>query len=341
MSSPSAHPHPLRFSSETLPPRDRIAVWREVYGQHVLRLDIEPIPDVPFHADLKLRALPGLATVSGSVGGTYGRRTRSLISDGNNDVGLVMIVEGTAMVSQFGREVTLREGEATFMSCGDAGSVFRPHLVRNIGVCVPRTTLDARIANANDAIMRPIPPHSEALRLMKSYIGVLDNNNHELTVPALRDSLVSHIHDLLACIIGDVKGDARPAVVGGLRAARLHAIKTDIDANIGRHDLTLDTVAARQNISLSYARKLLESERHHVYRAGARRAAIARAPHAERSVACRPPDQQHRARGRVRRHIVFQPHIPPAFRLCAIRDTGHQMAYRRMTMPAISLRAPR
>ncbi|HLI99831.1 MAG TPA: hypothetical protein VKT76_08955, partial [Bradyrhizobium sp.] len=107
MSSPSAHPHPLRFSSETLPPRDRIAMWREVYGQHVLRLDIEPIRDVPFHADLKLRALPGLATVSGSVGGTYGRRTRSLISDGNNAVGLVMITEGTAMVSQLGHEVTL------------------------------------------------------------------------------------------------------------------------------------------------------------------------------------------------------------------------------------------
>jgi hypothetical protein len=50
----------LRFSTNDAPAPDRVAMWREVYGQPVLRLDIEPLPDIPFHADLRLSAFPGL-----------------------------------------------------------------------------------------------------------------------------------------------------------------------------------------------------------------------------------------------------------------------------------------
>jgi hypothetical protein len=68
MHSPSSHSVALHFSSERLPARERIAIWREVYGQ-VVRLEVEPVVDVAFLGNLKLRSLPGLTTALGTFGG--------------------------------------------------------------------------------------------------------------------------------------------------------------------------------------------------------------------------------------------------------------------------------
>src|SRR5262249_29306697 len=47
---------------------------------------------------------------------------------------------------------------------------------------------------------------------------------------------------------------------GGLRVAKLKAVKGDICAHLGARDLSLDAVARRQGISPIYVRKLLEGE---------------------------------------------------------------------------------
>jgi AraC-like DNA-binding protein len=256
----SVHLPLLQFSSETLPPRDRVAVWREVYGKQIVRLDLEPMRDLPFQPDFKLRALPGLNTFSGTVGGTRDQRTAELLSDGNDDLGLMMILDGTTIFSQLGREVTLRGGDAVLVTCAEAGTMFWPHPVRHLGINVPRAALQARVSNVGDAIARPVPRDSGALRLLKNYLRLLDDDSCDLTAPALREAVVNHVHDLTACIIEEMKGNEAPAEIGGMRAARLHALKEDIAANILSRDLTLDTVAARQNISPSYIRKLLETD---------------------------------------------------------------------------------
>jgi AraC-like DNA-binding protein len=249
----------MRFSSDSLPLRDRIAVWREFYGQQIMRVDIEPLRDRPFRADLKLCALPGLKTVSGTVGGMRYRRTPEMVSDGNDNVYLFMARSGATMMSHLGREVTVRGGDAVFLSCGDLGTVFRPQPAGHIGIHVPRAALEARVSNMDDTIARPLPRHSEALGLLKNYLRILDNDDHELTAP-LRDAVVNHIYDLTACVIGELRGNEAPPDIGGMRAARLHAIKADIAANFARPNLTLDNVAARHNISPRYVRKLLEIE---------------------------------------------------------------------------------
>ena len=37
-------PRILEFSTDGVPERDRTAIWREHYGQVMLRVDIEPAP---------------------------------------------------------------------------------------------------------------------------------------------------------------------------------------------------------------------------------------------------------------------------------------------------------
>src|SRR5260370_18117619 len=59
---------PLRFSTDDFPERDRVAMWRELFGQLVVRLDIEPLREVKFRARYVLHALPGLR-ISSAIGG--------------------------------------------------------------------------------------------------------------------------------------------------------------------------------------------------------------------------------------------------------------------------------
>src|SRR5690242_20231671 len=120
---------------------DRVPIWREVYGKTILRLDIEPLADRKFEADMRLRALPGLKIVEGVLGGAADRRTRASLADGNDNLGLALNSTGLSIASQRGREATLGAGDAVLMSCGEPGSIIRPATGRYIGLCFPRTAL--------------------------------------------------------------------------------------------------------------------------------------------------------------------------------------------------------
>jgi AraC-like DNA-binding protein len=260
MSSLLAYSPALHLSSENLPSRDRVALWHEVFGPMLVLLDIEPLPGATLALDVNLRSLPDLDICSGILGGTVDRRTPRLIADGKDGFGLMIMLRGATVVSQLGREVTLREGDAVFASTTEQGAIVRPEPAHNLVFCVPRAVLEPLVPDVDDLVMRPIPRNSHALRLLKSYAGLLEGNNHEMATPVLRHLIASHFHDLLACVAGDIRGNGMGAAAGGVRAAQLHAIKADIAANIAHRDLTLKDIAERHNISPRYIRRLLETK---------------------------------------------------------------------------------
>jgi hypothetical protein len=106
----------LRFSSDELPERDRLAIVREVHGRLTARVDIEPAPDAPMHYRAIARTLPGLIVSLLSVSPHTVRRTRELLADGSDDVVFVLSPTGGNMVSQLGRELSHIAGDAVLMS---------------------------------------------------------------------------------------------------------------------------------------------------------------------------------------------------------------------------------
>src|SRR5260370_40774307 len=105
-------------------------MWRELLGQVVVRLDIEPLPEVKFRARCVLHALPGLRISSAIGGGAREWRTRELLSDGNEDLGLAISLKGGTIVSQPGREFVLGEQQAILPSSGGVGGIIRPKPVQ-------------------------------------------------------------------------------------------------------------------------------------------------------------------------------------------------------------------
>jgi AraC-like DNA-binding protein len=124
---------------------------------------------------------------------------------------------------------------------------------------LPRSSLSPLLRHVDDAVLRPIPHGTGALRLLSHYAkGLLDEP--ALAVPETRQLVSIQLCDLIAVTIGATRDAAAVAADRGIRAARLHAIKTDIEARLDDPDLSPSAVARRQRISESYIRTLFAGD---------------------------------------------------------------------------------
>jgi AraC-like DNA-binding protein len=78
-----------------------------------------------------------------------------------------------------------------------------------------------------------------------------------LATPELRHAVSAHMHDLAALLLGS---RPEPHLAGGFRAARLRAVKEDILQKIMQSSLSVSEIAASQQISERYLRKLFAAE---------------------------------------------------------------------------------
>jgi len=248
----------MRFSTAALPPGDRIAIWREVIGRKLLRVDIEPWAGRDFHIDATVRVLPGAGVVSASISEFRLARTRELTADGNDGLRLAVNLGEPEVIIQSGRELILGAGEATLMACAEPFAVERRTPGRFLGVHLPLAVLRPLVGNAGDMIMRPIPRNAAGLRLLTGYVGVLDQE--EVLPPTQARLIATHIQDLAALAIGATRDAAALAESRGMRAARLHAIKADVVANIGSADLSIGAMAQRHRLHIRYVQRLFEAD---------------------------------------------------------------------------------
>jgi len=248
----------LRFSTDELRELDRLPIMREVHGRLTARVDIEPAPGVPLHYRAIARTLPGLTVSLLSVSPHTVRRTRELLADGNDDV--VFVVSPTAgnMVSQLGRELSHAAGDAVLISSAD---ILR---VDVLGSQVRMFTLSRQrlaplVRGLEDAFIRPIPRNTESLELLTRYICLFDDHE-SLPSPELRSLVANHVYDLVALALGATRDAAAMANGCGVRAARLHAIKTEILDSLNRHELSLAGLAARHRVTPRHVQMLFESD---------------------------------------------------------------------------------
>jgi AraC-like DNA-binding protein len=255
--TPPDEPSAFRFSTEDFPRRDRIEAWREIVGRAILKVDVERVPGSREHADLALRALPGLNVSEGVGRGMDFRRTPALVD--SDDLLLDMSLDGCHLVRQRGREVALGAGEAVLETGAEPLLVSLPRDDHYLVLRVPSRVLAPLIGDLDSVLMRPIPRDSEALRLLIGHAQTL-RKLPPLASPELRRLAARHTHDLIALTLG-ARRDAAEVMRGrGLRAVRFFAIKADIAVRLGRGTLSVGEVAARQAVTPRYVQRLFEAE---------------------------------------------------------------------------------
>lgn len=247
----------LRLSADAFPEPDRVEAFREVFGRTILRIDMEPLQGGPLQAEMLLRAFSGFGMASGSLSPMRNRHAPDLID--NDDLVLVAMQSGFGTLEQHGRRTEIGEGQVALTANGEPAAFTGHTHTKVLNLRLSRTLLARQVADLDRALLQPILADSAALRLLKSYAGLL-NDEQKLATSQLRQAAATHMHDLAALAIGAIGETAEIAARRGVRAARLAAIKADIATNLGSNHLSIDLVATRQGITPRYVRKLFENE---------------------------------------------------------------------------------
>ena len=104
-----------------------------------------------------------------------------------------------------------------------------------------------------------LPTDTEAMRLLASHADLIRQMMVQAK-PDLRQLIVTHARNLLALALSPARQGTEVAKGRRLRAARLHAIKADIIANLERAELSVVDVAARHRITPRYVQTLFEEQ---------------------------------------------------------------------------------
>ena len=251
--------HGTRLSTDAVPKRDRLPYLREVIGRSICGLDMQPVDDRPVEWTGSLHAFKELVVVPSRSTPIIFRRSRPLLADGKDDLLLTITLSGLRLASQVGHECRLDVGAAALMSSADVGNLECPCATRYLTLFVPRRRLNAMAVNPEDALARPIPAGTEALRLLVDYVGTA-LRKHQLTSTQLRQLFTAHVHDLIALAVGATREAAEAARDRGLRAARLGAIKSHIADQLDNEGLSVTDVAERRGVTARYVQMLFESE---------------------------------------------------------------------------------
>jgi AraC-like DNA-binding protein len=247
----------IRFSTDDFAPNKRIEALHDIFGRNLQKVHVEPRAVESFHAAVTLHRTPGLSLYTASRSAAIYRRSRDLIE--HDDVVMIAGFTSSYEVQHLGRTIGMRRGEGILLTGGEPACFGGPdqhsvHLLR-----VPVRLLSPLVGNLEGAYGRTIPADNPALRLLVAYVGVLDKAEI-FAVPELRRLAVTHIHDLIALVIGATRDAAETAKRRGVSAARLRAIKQDIADRLGDPHLSTPAIASRHGINPRYVQRLFESE---------------------------------------------------------------------------------
>jgi AraC-like DNA-binding protein len=248
---------PLHLTTLAEAPHRRAELAREVFGRQILRLDVDPIPNMELQVDLKLWSLPGLKLLMGYSSGVTTPRTRSLLSDGDDDLFISLSRGGRLIAEQRGHQVMLEGGSIHMASNAEPMSFV--HLnTRSMALLAPRKAIAALVPGVEDRIGMGLSPPPQVIRLLQGYIAAVAGRP-VLPDGPLVDVLAPQFYDLVALALG-IGRDARELVAGrGLKAARLNAIKTYVGKRLAG-DLSVNVVAAAHQITPRYVQRLFEAE---------------------------------------------------------------------------------
>jgi AraC-like DNA-binding protein len=249
---------PVHLTTEGAAPQRRAELAREVFGRQILRLDVEPVRDQQVRLDLKLWSLPGLKLGMGRTDGAVASRTKTLLSDGDDDVFVTLCRGGQVFAERRGHPVVLESG-AIHLASNAEPTVYTHRANRTLALLAPRAVIAALVPDLDDRIGRPMPRNSAGVGLLANYAHSLAKLP-SLSEPGVAQAVASHVHDLIALALG-ARGDGR-ALAGarGLKAARLAAIKAYIAEHLATADMSVTGVAAVHQLTPRYVQRLFEGD---------------------------------------------------------------------------------
>ncbi len=249
----------LNVSTDRIPEDERVPLLREFYCRGVLKAEVEATEGKTFAASLTSHGVTDVQIVIGGLIGARVVRTKQLVIDGDDSLGLMVNRSGVVGIAARGRELQLHPGDAVLTSAEDVTTYERHSLGNCLSLRVPRRVLAPLIVDIDDAVMRVIPECAPGLRLLVDYAAALVRER-AFSVPVLRQLGVTHLHDLMARVLGATDDSHELAGRRGVRAARLRKVKSYIVNHCWQQDLSVATVAQEFGVTTRYLQRLFEAD---------------------------------------------------------------------------------
>jgi AraC-like DNA-binding protein len=249
----------FNVSTDHIAEDERVPLLREFYFRGVLKAEIEAREGKPAAASFTSHVLPEAQLLIGGLCGARVIRTKQLVADGDDSLALIVNRSGVLGISERGHDLRLRAGEAVLTSAEDVTTFERLSLGSGFSLRVPRRVLAPMIVDVDDAVMRVIPERAIGLRLLVDYAVALVHEK-ALAVPATRQLGVTHLHDLLALVLGATDHARESTGRRGIKAARLQKAKFLIVNNCWQQDISVATVAHELGVTPRYLQRLFEAD---------------------------------------------------------------------------------
>lgn len=239
--------------------RRRVAEFQSV-AANICGLHISPREGAEYRSETVIGVLPGAVLASTHHSSCVTERDRGLAAaTGDNVLVHIPLAGGFAIRQQGGESVECRPGQI-YLDPTEAPGIaeFTDPESHVFYISLPRNELRAGTTGLNRSL-RDGAALTPQWRMLLAYARSL---HAELPNLLATDHALyaGHVRDL-ALIALEADGDQRRhAEAGGQRAARLAAIKADVEMHLHSEDLTIGWVAGRHGITERYVRALLAAE---------------------------------------------------------------------------------
>jgi AraC-like DNA-binding protein len=247
----------FHFSSDAWPEHCRVQLWREVFGERMLGVELDPIPGERLRSQWCLRALPGAGIVWANNSPLRLSFPKHLCAGSGDTIGFqwaASLRSGKLLC----RDFTVDREDGVLLSGCDPFTMTIPGGGPLIGVSFAREALGPLLRDKNLRFPLTLSRNSGALRLLIRYLEILRDETE--ATPELQHLTVSHICDLLALALGATRDAAETAKGRGVRAARLQAIKSEILENLDDERLSAAEIASRHHLTPRQIQLLFSGE---------------------------------------------------------------------------------
>ena len=251
----------MRFSSADVPQAQRTAYVRDVLADAVMGVDLHTVDGST--PELALAAQPLSAGIA-VMEGTFGRPVQAMrgqarvASDGIDSVFLVGHRAGAAVDCEGLDRERIAPGQLMMGTLARPANMIYDRPGDLVVMSFDRAALRRRVPHLDADAMRLLAPDAPGTALVQSYARLL------LRAPPATAGAQwqagEHLADLAALLLG-ARGDAAEAArAGGGRAARLAAIRADVERAYRDPQLSVAHLAQRHHMSVRQVQRLFEED---------------------------------------------------------------------------------
>jgi AraC-like DNA-binding protein len=248
-------PDRIRFSTDTLPERDRFPAFCEGMLRNIVGIDIVRLGSEPFRGALDIRRAGGVTIADILFTAANMTRDARRLSDGNDTFVIQLWKTGRASTNQGKHENRVQARDMLIIDNAEPAQICADAASRFWALTIPRESIVAALPDVTSFTGTKLA-NNLAFRLLSNYLEALAAE--DFLDPRAADLFGVHLVDLTVLALGATGEAQRLAEQRGGRSVRRTAILHEIESSVADPKLDAEIVAVRLGITPRYVHMLLE-----------------------------------------------------------------------------------